>query len=76
MLLILPEASIEAAAQRAEQLRARAKKLEVRHLDTALGPVTVSLGVAVYPGTGERVMRCSLPPTRPCTRQSRRGATA
>src|SRR5208283_5066343 len=36
MLLILPEASIEAAAHRAEELRARAKKLEVRHLDTPL----------------------------------------
>ncbi len=52
LLLILPEASIEAAAQRAEDLRTRAKKLEVRHLDTPLGPVTVSLGVAVYPEHG------------------------
>jgi diguanylate cyclase (GGDEF)-like protein len=52
MLLILPEASIETAAQRAEEIHARAKMLEVRHLDAPLGPVTVSLGVAVYPAHG------------------------
>ncbi|MGA2641334.1 MAG: diguanylate cyclase [Spirochaetia bacterium] len=52
MLLILPEANEEAAVHRAEDIRARAKKLEVTHMETALGPVTVSLGVAVYPGNG------------------------
>ena len=52
MLLILPEASTETAAHRAEELRTRAKALEVRHLDTPLGPVTVSLGVAAYPAHG------------------------
>ncbi len=52
LLLILPEAASEAAARRAEDLRGRAKKLEVKHQDTPLGPVTVSLGVAVYPGDG------------------------
>jgi len=52
LLLILPEATVEAAARRAEDLRTRAKKLEVTHGDTALGPVTVSLGVAVFPGNG------------------------
>ena len=52
MLLILPEATGEGATHRAEEIRARAKKLEVTHLDRALGPVTVSLGVAVYPGNG------------------------
>jgi diguanylate cyclase (GGDEF)-like protein len=53
MLLILPEASREASARRAEDLREHAKALEVRYLGTALGPVTVSLGVAVYPGDGD-----------------------
>ena len=52
LLLILPEATVEAAAHRAEELRARAKKLEVKHMDTPLGPVTVSLGVAVFPAHG------------------------
>jgi diguanylate cyclase (GGDEF)-like protein len=52
LVLILPEASVEAAAHRAEDLRAGAKKLEVKHLDTPLGQVTISLGVAVYPAHG------------------------
>jgi diguanylate cyclase (GGDEF)-like protein len=52
ILLILPEATGEGAAHRAEEIRSRAKKLEVTHMDRALGPVTVSLGVAVYPENG------------------------
>jgi diguanylate cyclase (GGDEF)-like protein len=52
LLIILPEATIEAAAGRAEDLRARAKKLDVKHQDMPLGPVTVSLGVAGYPVNG------------------------
>ncbi len=52
LVLILPEASVAAAAHRAEDLRSRAKALEVKHLDVPLGPVTISLGVAVYPGNG------------------------
>jgi len=52
MVLILPEATAEAARHRAEDLRARAKRLEVRHEDTPLGQVTISLGVAVYPTHG------------------------
>ncbi|HTO21522.1 MAG TPA: diguanylate cyclase [Spirochaetia bacterium] len=49
MVLILPEATVEAARHRAEDLRARAKRLQVHHEDTPLGQVTISLGVAVYP---------------------------
>ena len=52
LLLILPEAAVEAAAHRAEEIRARARKLEVTHMEKPLGPVTVSLGVAVYPSHG------------------------
>jgi diguanylate cyclase (GGDEF)-like protein len=52
LLLILPEVTIEAASRRAEDLRAKAKKLDVKHGETPLGPVTVSLGVAVYPAHG------------------------
>jgi diguanylate cyclase (GGDEF)-like protein len=52
LVLILPEANLEAAIHRAEDLRASAKKLEVKHEDTPLGQVTVSLGVAVYPVHG------------------------
>jgi diguanylate cyclase (GGDEF)-like protein len=52
LLLILPEATAEAAAHRAEEIRVRAEKLEVTHMEKALGPVTMSMGVAVYPGNG------------------------
>jgi diguanylate cyclase (GGDEF)-like protein len=52
LVLILPEATVEAATHRAEDIRTRAKALEVKHLETPLGPVTVSLGVAVFPRGG------------------------
>ena len=51
-VLILPEASEGAARQRAEDLRERAHRMEVRHLDTVLGPVSISLGVGMYPDHG------------------------
>jgi diguanylate cyclase (GGDEF)-like protein len=47
--LILPEAAAEATQQRAEILRSEVKHLNL-HLDgQPLGPVTLSLGVAVFP---------------------------
>jgi diguanylate cyclase (GGDEF)-like protein len=51
-VLILPEAFQDAAVQRAEDIRQRVKSLEVRYLDSSLGPVTVSLGVAIHPSHG------------------------
>jgi diguanylate cyclase (GGDEF)-like protein len=51
-LLILPEATLEAGMRRAEDLRERVKSLEVRYLETALGPLTISLGVAIFPDNG------------------------
>ena len=51
-VLIMPEASEEAAQRRAEELRVRAHEMEVRHLDTVLGPVSLSLGVGLYPDHG------------------------
>jgi len=52
MVLILPEATADAARHRAEDLRSAAKGLEVKHDERPLGQVTVSLGVAVYPNHG------------------------
>ena len=52
LVLILPEANLEAAIHRAEDLRASARKLEVKHEETPLGQVTISLGVAVFPSNG------------------------
>jgi diguanylate cyclase (GGDEF)-like protein len=48
-VLILPDATAEVAAARAEDLRQRVKALEVQSGETRLGPVTISLGVAVFP---------------------------
>jgi diguanylate cyclase (GGDEF)-like protein len=51
-LLILPEATEESSIRRAEDLRERAQKLEIRYLEKPLGAVTISLGVATYPARG------------------------
>jgi diguanylate cyclase (GGDEF)-like protein/PAS domain S-box-containing protein len=51
-LLILPEAPLDVAWQRAEQLRTEAQQLRIK-LDTVeLQPVTLSLGVAAFPKHG------------------------
>ena len=59
-LVILPEASLDDTRKRAEQLRKGIKQLHVRYHDQALGAVTVSLGVAVFPdhaSTTEAIVR-------------------
>ena len=48
-LVLLPECPFDAALRRAEQMRKEVAKLELRYDDRPLGPVTVSLGVAVFP---------------------------
>ncbi len=48
-ILIMPEASLEVAQRRAEQLRAEAKELRVRDAGLTIEGVTLSLGVAVHP---------------------------
>ena len=61
-LLILPEATPAATTKRAEELRRQAKDLSITYLDQPLGPVSISLGVAVYPGNGgsaEEVIRAA-----------------
>ncbi|MBV9571022.1 MAG: diguanylate cyclase [Alphaproteobacteria bacterium] len=47
--LIMPGASLEIAAERAERLRDAVKRLHVRLSGKALGLVTLSAGVAAYP---------------------------
>jgi len=51
-LLILPEAPLEVAWQRAEQLRTEALRLCVKLESIELRPVTLSLGVAAFPKHG------------------------
>ena len=54
-LLIMPDASLEAAHQRAVLLQEEAKKLRVRDAGQALDGITLSLGVAIYPEHGRSI---------------------
>ena len=50
--LVFPEASLEVAARKAEEIREATEKLAVSHLGRTLPRVMVSIGVAVMPGNG------------------------
>ncbi len=50
--LIMPTASLAVTEQRAEQVREKAKRLTVQFHGQQLGQITVSLGVAAFPGHG------------------------
>ena len=54
-ILIMPEAFLEAAHQRAELLRQGAKGLRVRNASQSLGGITLSLGIAIYPQHGRTI---------------------
>ncbi|HAO93587.1 MAG: hypothetical protein A2X93_03950 [Deltaproteobacteria bacterium GWC2_56_8] len=51
-LIILPDASLEMSGKRAEKIRDEVKYLNLRHNGQALGPVSLSMGVAAYPENG------------------------
>jgi diguanylate cyclase (GGDEF)-like protein len=51
-LLILTDSSLEDTRRRAEELRGGVKALDVRHGGVPVGPVSASLGVAVFPEHG------------------------
>ena len=60
--LILPEASLIDAAQRAESIRESIRNLNIQHRRQQLGGVTVSAGVAIFPDhgpTGDAVLRAA-----------------
>lgn len=48
-VLILADAALEGALQRAESIRKLTANLELKYADQALGPITMSFGVAVFP---------------------------
>jgi diguanylate cyclase (GGDEF)-like protein len=50
--LILPEASLVDAAQRAESIRESIRNLNIQHRRQQLGGVTISAGVAIFPDHG------------------------
>lgn len=51
-ILILPDTTLDAARQRAEQLRAAVKELAIQHRSRRLKSVTISAGVALFPDHG------------------------
>jgi len=60
--LILPEASLLDAAQRAETIRESIRSLNVQHRRQQLGSVTISAGVAIFPDhgpSGDAVLRAA-----------------
>ena len=51
--LLLPGATLEAACQRAEELREEVRGLRVTHGGRTIHSLTISVGVAVYPDHGD-----------------------
>jgi diguanylate cyclase (GGDEF)-like protein/PAS domain S-box-containing protein len=54
LALLLPGASLEAACQRAEELREEVRALRVAHAGRTIHSITISAGVAVYPDHGDK----------------------
>ncbi len=52
-LVILPGATLEEAARRAEELRCKVEALVVRYVEKNLPKITVSIGVAAFPDAGD-----------------------
>ncbi len=50
--VVLPETDVRVARERAEAIRAAVSSTTLVHLRRTLGPVTVSIGVATFPGDG------------------------
>jgi diguanylate cyclase (GGDEF)-like protein len=51
-ILIMPEASLDVAIQRAEKLRQGVKRLQITSQGQSLGVISISLGVASFPTHG------------------------
>jgi len=56
-MLVLPEASADDAARRAEDIRAAIAGTTIMHMRRTLGPVTASIGIATFPADGESALR-------------------
>jgi diguanylate cyclase (GGDEF)-like protein len=54
-VIILPDISTEKAIERAESIRQAILSLRVADHGQSLGAVTISIGVAVYPGDGDAI---------------------
>ncbi len=51
-VVLLPESSLDVTRQRAEEIRRAAKRFNIAHEGSVLSPVTLTVGVAVYPDHG------------------------
>lgn len=51
-LLVFPDATVESAIHKSDDLRARLKKIQVFHRGRRLQPITFSAGAASYPADG------------------------
>ena len=51
-VLVLPDAALQDAARRAEQLREAVGRLSIAYQGRVIGPITVSVGVAAFPEHG------------------------
>lgn len=61
-ILILPEISLEDLRQSAERLRKKVKELPIQYAGGALGTITLSLGIALFPihgATGKAVIHAA-----------------
>jgi diguanylate cyclase (GGDEF)-like protein len=52
--IVLPEASLECARERAEQMRLAIRDTNLTHLGQTLPAPTASFGIAVYPTNGTK----------------------
>lgn len=50
--LVMPELDAASACARAERIRCTVEMTTVQHLGQQLGPVTISVGIATFPGDG------------------------
>ncbi len=54
LAIVLPEASLECASERAEQLRLAIRDINLTHLGQTLPAPSASFGIAVYPANGTK----------------------
>jgi len=52
-VLVLPDATLDGAARRAEQMREAVSRLRIAYGGQMIGPITVSIGVAAFPDHGQ-----------------------
>ena len=51
--LVLPDTALKVATERAESIRTKIKELRITHEGREIGPITVSIGVAIFPDHAE-----------------------